>query len=946
MWARPATSVLLAVLTLGKCGGADLPAPGPATVAPGRGFAASTTSITISGDGFSVRTIESSSGGAPTLDETFQAWLDDQPLQDVRWVDEQTLSATVPAGLTPGAKALRVQGPFGTSGVLQDAFTVEGSALASMAAAIAATPATVSVGQAIRVTLTVTNAGTDAATTVTPAAPTVAGTGTVGPLAGPDQASIPTLAPGVSGTFTWTCAATGAGTLAFSGAANATDSFSGTQLAATTDPAKPAQVTVQLPTALAASLPSSGAAAIGQEFPVTVTVNNTGGAVAKDVVASTPTVTPAGRATLKPGTGPVPTSAPSLVPGASATFTFTFVAGSVSGTATFSASASGTDANSGAAVTSATTTSGSFTIGAAGMNATLTATPATVSVGPPGSIELTLSVTNPGLADIRNFVVGAPEVTSTDGASGVVATGPTVAPPSILAAGQTFVTAWTFSPSLGTGVPTGHLAFAVALSGIDAFSGEAVPARPSTSVTVQAPAWLTATLAASRTPAVPAGQPFTVNVGQPFTLSLAVTNTGATGAVGVVPAAIAYCSTVSPVSSPIPPGAAPVVFRYSGCAVPTAGTLTLSASASGTDASTPPKAVTTNAASFSVIVETPALVTATGLGASPSTLRAGQPFTVTLTLARTGGAAASVTAAVLTGTTCTTPPAVPVNAVGSGSSLTWSGCTAPATPQTLTLGGSATWVDSNAGTPLTAGPATAAVPVVDAVAVAVAAASIVATPATLSAGQTFSITLTVTKTGGFSANLTAASMDYAGSCALAPKLPVNDIPATQTLVWTGCTAPATPQLLAISGFATWVGASLPLVPHTTSVTSSAVRVLAPAALIVNFAAQPPSSVTIGQVVTLTAHVQNSAPAGGEAATGMAVTPSITSVSGKAAARCTAAAPVSVAIAAGSSVSFGFTCTPTREGSLTFTATANGKAAGSGAALSAAATTTPPTTVRR
>jgi hypothetical protein len=913
-------------------------------VAPGRGFADSATPITISGDGFSVRTIESSSGGAPTLDETFQAWLDDQPLQDVRRVDEQTLSATVPAGLTPGAKALRVQGPFGTSGVLQDAFTVEGSALASVAATIAATPATVSVGQTILVTLTVTNAGANAASTVTPATPTVAGTGTAGKLAGPDQASIPTLAPGVSGTFTWTCAATGAGTLAFSGAANATDSFSGAQLAATTDPAIPAQVTVQLPTALAASLPSSGAAAIGQEFPVTVTVTNTGGAVAKDVVASTPTMMPAGRATLKPGTGPVPTSAPSLVPGASATFTFTFVAGSVSGTATFSASASGTDANSGAAVTSATATSGSFTIGAAGMNATLTAMPATVSVGPPGSIALTLSVTNPGLADIRNFVVGAPEATSTDGASGVVATGPTVAPPTILAAGQTFVTAWTFSPALGTGVSTGHLAFAVALSGIDAFSGEAVPARPSASVTVQAPASLTATLTASRTPPVPAGQPFTVNVGQPFTLSLAVTNTGAAVAVGVVPAAIAYCSTVSPVSSPIPPGAAPVVFLYSGCTVPTAGTLTLSASASGTDANTPPNAVTTNTASFSVIVETPALVTATGLGASPSTLGAGQQFTVTLTLARTGGAAASVTAAVLTGTTCTTPPSVPVNAVGSGLSLTWSGCTAPATPQTLTLGGSATWVDSNTGTPLTAGPAAAAVPVVDAV--AVEAASIVATPATLGAGQTFSIVLTVTKTGSSSVNLTAASMDYAASCALAPKLPVNDIPATQTLVWTGCTAPATPQLLSISGFATWVDASLPLVPRTTSVTSSAVRVLAPAALVVNFAAQPSSSVTIGQAVTLTARVQNSAAAGGEAATGVVVTPSVTSVSGKAAAKCTAAAPVSVTIAAGSSVSFDFTCTPTKEGSLTFTATANGKAAGSGAALSAAATTAPPTTVRR
>jgi hypothetical protein len=526
----------------------------------------------------------------------------------------------------------------------------------------------------------------------------------------------------------------------------------------------------------------------------------------------------------------------------------------------------------------------------------------------------------------------------------VVASGPTVVPPTVLAAGRTFVTAWTFSPSLATGVSTGHLAFDVVLSGIDAFSGVAVPARPSASVTVQAPAWLTATLTASRTPPVPAAQPFTVNIGQPFTLSLAVTNTGATGTVGVVPAAIAHCTAVSPVSSPIPPGPTPVVFLYSGCTAPTEGTLTLTASASGTDANTPTKAVTSSTASLDVIVQSPASVTTTGLSASPSTPSAGKTFTVTLALARTGGAAASLTAALLTGTTCTTPPTVPVNAVSAAPSLTWSGCTAPATPQTLILGGSATWVDANTGTPLTAGPATAAVPVV-VVGVAVAATSIAATPATLSARQTFSIALTLSKTGGSSANLTAVSMDYAASCAVAPRLPVNNIPATHSLVWSGCTAPATPQLLSISGFATWVDPSLPLVPHTTSMTSSTVRILAPAALIVNFAAQPPSRVVVGQGVRLTAQVRNSAPAGGEAAIEMIVTPSVTAVSGTAAARCTAATPVSVAIAAGSTVSFGFTCTPTKEGSLTFTASAHGKAAGSGAALSAAATTAPPTTVQ-
>ena len=217
MWARRSTSVLLAALALAACGGSDFPAPVPASMTPARGFAANATPVLIQGDGFAVRTVQSSTGGSPAIDETFQAWLGEAPLQDVRRVDGQTLSATVPAGLAPGVKPLRVQGPFGTSGTLQNAFTVEGSALASMSATISATPATVNVGQSITVRLTVTNGGTSEATGVAPVSIAVTGTGTVGAPTGPDPATIASLAPGASGTFTWTYPATGAGTLAFSG---------------------------------------------------------------------------------------------------------------------------------------------------------------------------------------------------------------------------------------------------------------------------------------------------------------------------------------------------------------------------------------------------------------------------------------------------------------------------------------------------------------------------------------------------------------------------------------------------------------------------------------------------------------------------------------------------------------------------------------------------------
>ena len=317
----------------------------------------------------------------------------------------------------------------------------------------------------------------------------------------------------------------------------------------------------------------------------------------------------------------------------------------------------------------------------------------------------------------------------------------------MLVAGQTLTITWTYDPALTTGVSTGHLSFGVSVSGTDAFSDGAITAQPATSATVQAPAALAATLALSRTPPVPTGQPFTVNVGQPFTATLEVTNTGAAAGARVTPTAITGCAAPSPVSATVSPGT-PVVFVYANCSSAVAGTLALSASASGTDANNPALAVTSNTAGATATVQAPAAVTATGLTTSPPTLSAGQGYTVTLTLAKTGGAAANVSGVSLTGTTCTTPPTTPVNAIGATLNLTWSGCTAPATPQTLNLGGSATWVDANTGVSQAAGPAAVAVPVL--AGALVTATSIATTPPTLSAGQTFTHHAHAVEVRGFS----------------------------------------------------------------------------------------------------------------------------------------------------------------------------------------------------
>ncbi len=939
MSTRRGLSFLLAVVALARCGGSDSPNPTPTSVTPSRGFAANATPVVIHGTGFSVRTVQPASGGAPTVDETFQAWLGDQALLDVHRVDEQTLTATVPAGLSPGLKTLRVQGPFGSSGELPNAFTVEGTALSSISATIAATPATVSVGQSITVTVTVTNTGTTAATGAAPAPLTVSGTGTADPSTGPDPASIATLGPGESGTFSWTYTATGAGTLAFAGSVHATDSFSGTTITGVTDPATPAAVTVVPPAALTASLPSSGAAAFGREFTVTMTVTNSGGAAVRNLIPAAPTVAPGGLAALKTGTGPIPASVDSLLPGASTPFTWTFVAGSTPGTVRFSSSASGNDANSGVLVASAVATSGNFTIGAAGMNASLSAAPATVSVGQP--ITLTLTVTNPGLADVRSFAVSTPSVTSTDGANATLATGPTPAPPAVLAAGQTVNITWTYNPALTPGLSSGHLGFRVTASGTDGFSGDAITAQPAASSTVQSPPTLVASLTPARTPPVPTGQPFTVNTGQVFTLSLAVSNTGGAPAVAVTPTAITGCAAPSPASATVALGA-PVVFLYANCSSAAAGTLTPSASASGTDANSPSTVVTSNSASSTVNVQTPAAVTATALTTSPSTLSVGQGFTVTLTLTKTGTGTANVTGVSLTGTTCTTAPATPVNAIGATLNLTWSGCTAPATPQTLNLAGSATWVDTNTGTVRTAGPASAAVPVV--AAALVTATSITTTPPTLSTGQTFSITLTLTKSGGAAANVTAATTSYSPPCGTPPAFPINNIAATQTLVWSNCTAPATAQTLALAGSATWEDANVPGVFNNTNLTAASIVVQQRAALAASFAAQPPATASVGQPLALTVTVSNTAGAGGAAANNVTVTPSVTGTLG-ATASCTTASPGASSIVGGASLPFTFTCTPLTTGTLTFTATVNGTAANTGAALTAAATTSPATTIQ-
>jgi len=128
-------------------------------------------------------------------------------------------------------------------------------------------------------------------------------------------------------------------------------------------------------------------------------------------------------------------------------------------------------------------------------------------------------------------------------------------------------------------------------------------------------------------------------------------------------------------------------------------------------------------------------------------------------------------------------------------------------------------------------------------------------------------------------------------------------------------------------------------------TSPATTIQEAAGLAVTFAAQPAASYVAGQVVALTASVQNTAAAGGAVANGVTVTPTVTTVSGTATATCGAVTPGATAIAAGATQAYAFSCTVSGAGTLAFTATANGTSAGTGTAISGLATTSPATTIQ-
>jgi uncharacterized protein (DUF58 family) len=412
------------LVLLAACGGGggSPPAPAPRSVTPSSGFAGLTTAVQIAGDGFVAR--PTSDGHVDTL---HRAWLGDTELADVTWVDAHTLTATVPAGFSPGVLPLKVVNAYGRAGTLAAAFTTL-AVPASVSASIAVSRSAAALGQPVDVTFTVANGGTGAADL---AAVTPSYTGPTTTCGAVTPATPVTLGAGESQRYTWSCTGTAEGALVLTATVTATDATSGTPLDVAA--ASPAEVAIQAPAALAAALSvagSPGTVQVGQAFTLQAVVSNHGGAAAS---LSSLTVTPE-----EAGCGaPAPPLPQAVAGGQGLTFTLTCAA-ATAGTLAPAVSVRGQDGNSGGLlIASATLVPVLTAVAPTALTATVAATPTVLAVNQVGSV--TFYVTNGGSVAVQVTSV-APWATGTGGAS---CSAVTVPPRTTISAGAVQVFAWT-----------------------------------------------------------------------------------------------------------------------------------------------------------------------------------------------------------------------------------------------------------------------------------------------------------------------------------------------------------------------------------------------------------------------------------------------------------------------------------------------------------------------
>lgn len=685
----PSTAPLAALaLALGAgCPGTpELGAPAIELIEPASGAAGEAVAVTIHGSGFYVRARQALGSASAEIDAEFSLALGGAALAEVKRVDERTLTAVVPATLAAGRHALELQGPYGTAS-LANAYEVQPHSGAKLVVGLAA-PAECNVGQQIAIAVEAENIGAAAATEVSAAL-------SVEPLAivsGPAPKSA-RIEPGTLQRIVFAIDCTSPGEVPLRATLTGKDERDGSPI----EVSAVSSLRVVRGAQLFASLEPLATVSIGQQLEVELRVSNEGQATALGV-APVAALAGDGEAELVTSPDPRDVGAGQTVP-----FLWTYRA-TGAGTVAFSATAGGTDQNTGEPVVLARASETTLRIERpAALLASATANPAVVGVGE--RVTVRLFAENTGEAAATDVVPSM--VTTGTGAVSVVQE-PSSTPPDLRGGAQVELV-WEYAATA-----SGTLTFEAGARARDANSAESVSATaaPQT-VTVSRRPVLAGSLVA----------PQVANAGQQLVLELEVSNSGEVAAVDLTPSAtVTGTAGATLVEGPVPPaatvaggGAQTFSWRFVGAGE---GGATFTVDATGSDeidgatVSLPPLAA-------DVEIVRPAELEAELR--APASVTVGSTFTVLLVVSSSGGATArAVSPGPLTlgGTSAATllsgpePPALDL-AGGAAGAFEWS-LRAGALGE-IAVDASASGQDANDGTALSASAASARVRVSEAV---------------------------------------------------------------------------------------------------------------------------------------------------------------------------------------------------------------------------------------
>lgn len=573
------------------------------------------------------------------------------------WTFTATGTGVVRFSVTANGADLGSLLPLTTQGAT--AATIFGTA--GLAVALAASNNPASVGQVVRVNLTVSNTGSTTAVAVSSTMLIASGAGLVGLISGPVPSGTLVIQAGASTVFVWTYTTTGVGTVDFSATAAGLDAgILGLPLLSATA----MTLVIGSPAVLQAALAmTSSSLVVGQTLTVALTITNVGGANALNLVPRLQINL--GATSVTGWSGPVPPAIPALPPGSSTTIVWTYTA-TAKGFVVMSATATGTDAFAGPVAAGSSASASVYNQGRLFLSVNV---PLVAEVGL--TYTLTATVVNTGDDDVTNVL---PLGGFFSGGSLVnFLTSPPLVPVT-LSPGSTTIYAWDIQ-ALACGTPQ----IGAVATGLDALTGSTVYSYSlslySYPVSQLAPSTLSASLMWVTSPSgtrLSTGA-LVVREGETFTVNLRLTNTACGADIdGLGTSRLAWSGTTGGVARAGGPGS-PVTlsgggaktFRwtYQAVAANMSTGYAFGATLTGTDANFggPPVAgadlsvsgtmlvvaastfavtATVFGISTSVFVE-PAASVSMWAATSSAAVNAGQPFQLSVTVSNTGDAPAT-----------------------------------------------------------------------------------------------------------------------------------------------------------------------------------------------------------------------------------------------------------------------------------------------------------------